>query len=132
MFCRVRPPIAEDGSGQGSTCVVHPDQDDDSRLLVDFKNREQNFGFDRVFGAESTQDEVNPYFNLFLILNLFNFFSSGFPRSPSPGHFLHRRFQRLHLCVRSDRIGKDAHHARSLARTGDKPTSAQRAVYRHG
>ncbi|ELU16829.1 hypothetical protein CAPTEDRAFT_154418 [Capitella teleta] len=58
VFCRVRPPIAEDGSGQGSTCVVHPDQDDDSRLLVDFKNREQNFGFDRVFGAESTQDEV--------------------------------------------------------------------------
>lgn len=54
-------------------------------------------------------------------------FLSGFPGSPGAGHFLYRRLQRLHLRIRTDRLGEDLHHGgppvtRSLPVVGSTPT----------
>ncbi len=54
VFCRVRPPISEDGN---PTIVVHLDRDDDGVLHV-HRGNSKVFEVDKVFGPESMQEEV--------------------------------------------------------------------------
>ncbi|XP_013396814.1 kinesin-like protein KIFC3 [Lingula anatina] len=59
VFCRVRPNIREDGSGQQAQSVVSYDQDDDGLLFINNKGgRLQTFEMDKVFTEDSTQTEV--------------------------------------------------------------------------
>ena len=58
MLCRVRPSISEDGGGSGAALVVQPDPEDDSVVRVQFKGRQQHFEVDKVFGADSSQQQV--------------------------------------------------------------------------
>ena len=54
----MRPLIPEDGGGPSAARVVDADPADDTLLTVRFKNRPQNFTFDRVFMMDSTQQQV--------------------------------------------------------------------------
>ena len=68
VFCRVRPPISEDGNGSNTTIVVHPDRDDDGLLYVHRGNRKV-FEMDKVFGPDSKQEEVfTPEYTIVLII----------------------------------------------------------------
>lgn len=58
VLCRVRPPIAEDGSGPNSRIVVAPDTDDDSVIKVSWKGQTKPIEVDKVFGKLSTQEQV--------------------------------------------------------------------------
>ena len=58
VLCRVRPPIAEDGSGPNSRIVVAPDTDDDSIIKVLWKGQNKQIEVDKVFGKLSTQEQV--------------------------------------------------------------------------
>ena len=58
MFCRVRPLIKEDGGGQQAEYIVQLDQDDDGLLSVNSKGRTQVFEVDKVFGEDSSQQQV--------------------------------------------------------------------------
>ncbi|KAL8594301.1 hypothetical protein ACOMHN_001003 [Nucella lapillus] len=58
VFCRVRPPIKEDGTGTQADVIVTYDPDDLGLIYVSNKGRIQTFEFDRVFSASSTQTEV--------------------------------------------------------------------------
>lgn len=58
VFCRVRPTIKEDGSGQQAEDIVALDQDDDGVLYVNSKGRTQSFEVDKVFGERSSQQQV--------------------------------------------------------------------------
>ena len=58
MLCRMRPPIAEDGSGSQVAMVVRADQEDDGVLYVQSKGAAKMFELDRVFGPQSSQEEV--------------------------------------------------------------------------
>lgn len=66
MFCRIRPSIPEDGRGAGSSVVARADAEDDSKMRVLFKDREQTFDLDRVFPPQATQSEVLSLFELFV------------------------------------------------------------------
>ena len=58
VFCRVRPLIKEDGGGQQAEYIVQLDQDDDGLLSVNSKGRTQVFEVDKVFGEDSSQQQV--------------------------------------------------------------------------
>ncbi|KAK7478216.1 hypothetical protein BaRGS_00030577, partial [Batillaria attramentaria] len=58
VFCRVRPPIREDGTGPQAEVVMTFDPDDDGVVYVSNKGRIQTFEFDKVFTETSTQTEV--------------------------------------------------------------------------
>ena len=58
VLCRVRPPIAEDGSGANSRTVVSPDSEDDSVIRVLWKGQTKSIEVDKVFGELSTQEQV--------------------------------------------------------------------------
>ena len=58
VFCRVRPPIKEDGSGVFAKSVVSVDQNDDGMLYLSNKGRTTMYEADKVFDAKSTQDQV--------------------------------------------------------------------------
>ncbi|KAK7114423.1 kinesin-like protein KIFC3 [Littorina saxatilis] len=58
VFCRVRPPIKEDGTGSQADMVVTYDPDDDGLVYISNKGRIQTFDFDRVFSPISTQCQV--------------------------------------------------------------------------
>lgn len=58
VLCRVRPPIAEDGSGPNSRIVVAPDTDDDSIIKVLWKGQTKPIEVDKVFGKLSSQEQV--------------------------------------------------------------------------
>ena len=58
VLCRVRPPIAEDGSGPNSRIVVAPDADDDSLIKMLWKGQTKSIEVDKVFGKLSTQEQV--------------------------------------------------------------------------
>lgn len=62
VLCRVRPPIAEDGSGPNSRIVVAPDADDDSIIKVLWKGQTKPIEVDKVFGNLSTQEQVKLIF----------------------------------------------------------------------
>nr|KAG5692985.1 hypothetical protein BaRGS_011621 [Batillaria attramentaria] len=57
VFCRVRPPIREDGTGPQAEVVMTFDPDDDGVVYVSNKGRIQTFEFDKVFTETSTQTE---------------------------------------------------------------------------
>ena len=59
VLCRVRPPIAEDGSGLNSRIVVTPDKDDDAIVKVLWKGQTKSLEVDKAFGESSTQEQVN-------------------------------------------------------------------------
>ncbi|XP_053402690.1 kinesin-like protein KIFC3 [Mercenaria mercenaria] len=58
VFCRVRPLIKEDGNGQQAENIVSLDHDDDGVLFINSKGRTQTFDVDKVFGEQSSQDQV--------------------------------------------------------------------------
>ena len=58
VFCRVRPPIQEDGGGAQASVVVELDRDDDGVVHVLSRGSKKPFEMDRVFGCQSTQEEV--------------------------------------------------------------------------
>lgn len=58
VLCRVRPPIAEDGSGPNSKIVVTPDTDDDCIIKVLWRGQTKSIEVDKVFGKLSTQEQV--------------------------------------------------------------------------
>jgi len=58
VLCRMRPPIAEDGSGSQAAIVARVDQEDDGILYVHSKGTSKIFELDRVFGPQSSQEEV--------------------------------------------------------------------------
>ncbi len=59
VLCRVRPSIHEDGSGPQAADVVETDQDDNGVLHVLARGSWKAFEMDRVFGPQSTQEQVN-------------------------------------------------------------------------
>lgn len=59
VLCRMRPPIAEDGSGSQAAIVARLDQEDDGILHVHSKGTSKIFELDRVFGPQSSQEEVH-------------------------------------------------------------------------
>lgn len=59
VLCRMRPPIAEDGSGSQAAIVARVDQEDDGILHVHSKGTLKIFELDRVFGPQSSQQEVH-------------------------------------------------------------------------
>ena len=58
VFCRVRPVIKEDGSGQQSENVISYDDEDDAIVNVEHRGNIKEFEVDRVFKPHSTQTEV--------------------------------------------------------------------------
>lgn len=58
VLCRVRPPIKEDGSGSQAAVVVQVDAVDDGVLYVHSKGAWKTFELDKVFGPQSSQEEV--------------------------------------------------------------------------
>lgn len=58
VFCRVRPPIKEDGHGASANNVVSFDAEDDGVINVLFKSRIQTFNMDKVFSPDFTQEQV--------------------------------------------------------------------------
>eukprot|EP00795_Rhopilema_esculentum_P001813 gene1813-16303_t len=58
VFCRVRPSIKEDGSGQAAENVMSYDFEDDALIYVEHRGNNKEFEVDRVFRPESTQEEV--------------------------------------------------------------------------
>ncbi|XP_006814107.1 kinesin-like protein KIFC3 [Saccoglossus kowalevskii] len=58
VFCRVRPPIKEDGVGLMARVVVTYDTDDDGILYVHNKGRTSSYEVDKVFTPASVQQEV--------------------------------------------------------------------------
>ncbi|XP_022100934.1 kinesin-like protein KIFC3 [Acanthaster planci] len=58
VFCRVRPIIKEDGAGALAKNAVSLDADDDALLYLQNKGRSTTFEVDKVFSAESTQEQV--------------------------------------------------------------------------
>ena len=56
VFCRVRPPIKEDG--HNVEVVANFDPDDDTVVHICQQGRTHSFQFDRVFSHDSTQAEV--------------------------------------------------------------------------
>lgn len=65
VFCRIRPVIKEDRIDAGKRSVVCCDQDDNSCVIVENKDRKLKFDCDRVFDQTSTQQEVRRiYFKL--------------------------------------------------------------------
>eukprot|EP00112_Aurelia_sp_Birch-Aquarium-sp1_P022068 Seg61.8 transcript_id=Seg61.8/GoldUCD/mRNA.D3Y31 product="Kinesin-like protein KIFC3" protein_id=Seg61.8/GoldUCD/D3Y31 len=58
VFCRVRPVIKEDGSGQQSANVISYDDEDDAVINVEHRGNNKEFEVDRVFKPNSTQTEV--------------------------------------------------------------------------
>lgn len=58
VFCRIRPVIKEDRIDAGKRSVVCCDQDDNSCVIVENKDRKLKFDCDRVFNQTSTQQEV--------------------------------------------------------------------------
>lgn len=58
VLCRVRPPIAEDGTGANSRIVVAPDTEDDSIIKLLWKGQTKQIEVDKVFGKLSTQEQV--------------------------------------------------------------------------
>ncbi|XP_071785181.1 kinesin-like protein KIFC3 isoform X1 [Asterias amurensis] len=58
VFCRVRPLIREDGSGPLARSAVTFDHDDDALIFLQNKGRTTTFEVDKVFQAQSTQEEV--------------------------------------------------------------------------
>ena len=58
VFCRVRPSIKEDGSGQAAENVIGYDFEDDALIYVEHRGNNKEFEVDRVFKPESTQEEV--------------------------------------------------------------------------
>ena len=59
VFCRVRPLIREDGSGPLARSAVTFDDDDDALIFLQNKGRTTTFEVDKVFQAQSTQEEVS-------------------------------------------------------------------------
>lgn len=61
VLCRVRPTIQEDGMGAQAAVVTQTDREDDGVLRVLTKGSWKSFEVDRVFGFQSTQEQVgNP------------------------------------------------------------------------
>jgi len=60
VYCRVRPVIKEDGSGEAARNVITFDKDDDGILNVVSQDspRSQKFVLDKVFKPDSTQEQV--------------------------------------------------------------------------
>ena len=58
VFCRVRPIIKEDGTGLLAKSVVSFDTEDDGILFLSNKGRTSMYEADKVFTADSTQDQV--------------------------------------------------------------------------
>ncbi|XP_064399470.1 kinesin-like protein KIFC3 [Halichondria panicea] len=58
VFCRVRPVIAEDGTGSQAELVVIPDSDDNGVVRVRSRGTWKTFDLDRVFSIGSRQEEV--------------------------------------------------------------------------
>ncbi|XP_038070425.1 kinesin-like protein KIFC3 isoform X2 [Patiria miniata] len=58
VFCRVRPIIREDGAGALSKNAVSLDVDDDALIYLQNKGRSTTFEVDKVFAADSTQEQV--------------------------------------------------------------------------
>ncbi|XP_070574041.1 kinesin-like protein KIFC3 isoform X3 [Ptychodera flava] len=58
VFCRVRPPIKEDGAGLMARVVVTCDEDDDGIVFVTSKGRTNSYEVDKVFSPSSSQEEV--------------------------------------------------------------------------
>lgn len=60
VYCRVRPVIKEDGSGEAARNVITFDKDDDGVLNVVSQDspRSQKFVLDKVFKPDSTQEQV--------------------------------------------------------------------------
>lgn len=70
VLCRIRPTIAEDGSGPNSKIVVAPDVDDDSIIKVLWKGQTKSIEVDKVFGKLSSQEQVDqiPYCSIHHVL----------------------------------------------------------------
>ena len=62
VFCRVRPIIKEDGTGILAKSVVSFDTEDDGILSLSNKGRTTSYEADKVFTAESTQEQVSSTF----------------------------------------------------------------------
>lgn len=58
VYCRIRPPIGEDGKGPDAALCITPDPKDDQLCVVDNKGKVSTFELDSVFGPESTQQGV--------------------------------------------------------------------------
>ena len=59
VYCRVRPPIKEDGHGSSANTVVTYDAEDDQLINVLFKGRTQTFNMDKVFQSDISQEQVS-------------------------------------------------------------------------
>ena len=57
VICRVRPSNKIEQAAGGINCVKHTTES----IEVQVEDRTDSFTFDRVFGAESTQEEVFTY-----------------------------------------------------------------------
>jgi len=58
VYCRVRPTIKEDGSGEQSQVITDYDMEDDGVIYVEHRGNTRAFEVDKVFKPTSTQAEV--------------------------------------------------------------------------
>ena len=63
MFCRIRPPIAEDGISPYEAVLQH-EYDSDVVVVENKKGRSQQFEMDRLFSSESSQIQVGLIYRL--------------------------------------------------------------------
>ena len=58
VYCRVRPTIKEDGSGDQAKNITEFDSEDDGMINVEHRGNNKAFEVDKVFRPASTQEEV--------------------------------------------------------------------------